>query len=270
MRGRYVRLLLHAATAGEPERPSPMDAGLVLCDVLAGRPMRELPEGGDYRDSGGHGRPFYSGLVAYAVVSAVQLAFGASGDQDVADYLPYLAAGHPPLGAPRPLRRPEVLEWPPAVGIAADAAADVAADLWDALATWRSQSLTGETVRVPEILAHVVAAQRPDGAYFRFDAGDNPEPWWYHELVALHAVTSFELLSGGRMRLPGARHAAAFHHAETQPDHATGQPWAVHAFLLDLDTTPTADLLLLAAGVNGAGGLSAVSRILLADAAVCA
>src|SRR5687767_12708522 len=42
LRRKYVKILLHAATTGAPPEPSPMDAGLVLCDVLAGRAPREM------------------------------------------------------------------------------------------------------------------------------------------------------------------------------------------------------------------------------------
>ncbi len=113
--------------------------------------------------------------------------------------------------------------------------------------------------------------QQPSGAFFAFNgnAGDNPEPWWYHELVMLHAVTSYAMLTGDATALAASHKAAAFHHAETQPDHATNQPWAIHAFIADPEFTPTADLMLLAAGVQQPDGLGAISRILLADAAVC-
>ena len=268
MRRRYVNLMLHAATAGEPETPSAMDAGLALCDVLAGRRTREVPAGTDEpsRDGGGHGRAFYPGLIAYAKGLAACLA--PTGDEASAemrldehrtrvwaetmtdDYRADLRAGKQ---------------------ASADDGAALAADVWDELAGGVRRRAAGREPSASEVIAKVVAAQDGRGAFLRFDgnAGDNPEPWWYHELVLLHAVTSHALLTGDAAALECAKRAAAFHHAETQPDHATGQPWAVHAFLLDADTTPTADLLLLAAGVNGAGGLSAVSRILLADAAAC-
>ena len=250
-----------------------MDEGLVLCDVLAGRRMRETPAAGEMRDGGGHGRPFYRGLVAYAVASALHRTLEPAIDEDAEMMTSTITGGLNEHVFVRPPGRPDYLRHPAPDGLAADGAADVAADLWDALAMWRTLSLAGieggPAQRAGKGVDRVVAAQRRNGAYFRFDAGDNPEPWWYHELVVLHAVTSYALLAGDAAALASAKRAAAFHHAETQPDHATGQPWAVHAFLLDPDTTPTADLLLLAAGVNGAGGLSAVSRILLADAAVC-
>ena len=265
MRGRYVKLMLHAATAGEPETPSAMDAGLVLCDVLAGRPMR-VSQRGDGRDGGGQGRAFYPGLIDHARGLAACLA--PDGDEAAAEmrlddhrarvwaettnygYRVALRAGKQPV---------------------ADDGAMLAADVWDELAANVLRRATGRPASASDVLDKLVAAQDGRGAFLRFDgnAGDNPEPWWYHELVLLHAVTSHALLTGDAAALEGAKRAAAFHHAETQPDHATGQPWAVHTFLLDLETTPTADMLLLAAGVNGAGGLSAVSRILLADAAIC-
>ena len=97
----------------------------------------------------------------------------------------------------------------------------------------------------------------------------SPDAWWMYELVALHAMTTYAATSGARGVELAVRRAALFHHRETQPDHATSQPWAIHAFLLDPETVPTADLMLLAAGVNRPEGLDAVSRILLADAAVC-
>ena len=264
MRGRYVKLMLHAATSGEPETPSAMDAGLALCDALAGRATRGKPRRGDLRDGGGHGREFYGGVVSYAAGLAACLSPASAGD------------------AVRRLDGERAWRWAatmtynyhahagPDGRFAADDGAGAAADAWDDLAelAWcRAAGRTGDC----DSIRRVIASQDDRGTFLRFDgnAGDNPEPWWYHELVLLHAVSSYALLTSDAAALHSAKRAAAFHHAETQPDHATGQPWGVHAFLLDLETSPTADLLLLAAGVNGAGGLSAVSRILLADAAVC-
>jgi uncharacterized protein YbaR (Trm112 family) len=57
--------------------------------------------------------------------------------------------------------------------------------------------------------------------------------------------------------------------AETQPDHATNQPWALHAFAQSPGTRPLADQLLHAGTmVSGAGGSTAggLTSILLADA----
>lgn len=125
-------------------------------------------------------------------------------------------------------------------------------------------------VEVDDLFARLRERQQPSGAFFRFDgnAGENPEPWWYHELVLLHAITSYAGMTGDPAATEAVRKAATFHHAETQPDHATSQPWAVHAFLSDPEFVPTADLLLLAATMQQPSALGAVPRILLADAAV--
>ncbi len=150
----------------------------------------------------------------------------------------------------------------------AEVASLVAADAWNDLAS----VVAGAK---PDTLRNLVTVAR-DGdpavtTFFNFDhaAAENPETWWYHELVVLHAVATYAAMTGDRDAGEAARRAAAFHHAETQPDHATNQPWAIHAFLSDPEFTPTADFMLLAAGVNQPGSLDAVSRILLADAAVC-
>lgn len=151
--------------------------------------------------------------------------------------------------------------------------ADIAADVWNSLADDGKLLITKWaglprewTISGP--VSDAALSQQLDGRFLQFD-GSNPEPWWYHELVILHAVATCAALYGKDWVAKAVPKAAHFHHAETQPDHATSQPWAIHAFLMDDETLPTADLMLLAAEVNQPQGLDAVSRILLADAAVC-
>ena len=58
------------------------------------------------------------------------------------------------------------------------------------------------------------------------------------------------------MTLRNAVHRAAhFHLAETQPDHATNQPWALFAFLWHPDTVPLADAMLHTATAHASGTL---------------
>jgi hypothetical protein len=139
--------------------------------------------------------------------------------------------------------------------------------LWEELA----DVVTMPTPQVGPVAQSLLDHQASDGTFYRFDrqSADNPEPWWYHELVTLHAMTSLAELTGDAAAMSGSQNSAAFHHAETQPDHATGQPWGITAFVKDPTMTPSADLLLLAAGVGRKrGGLDVVSRLLLADACV--
>ena len=58
---------------------------------------------------------------------------------------------------------------------------------------------------------------------------------------------------------------AAYHLHETQPDHATTEPWGLLAFILNPDTRSLADQLLHTVRVQHPGGARGVTAILLAD-----
>lgn len=113
-------------------------------------------------------------------------------------------------------------------------------------------------------LQALIARQRPTGEFYDASPYDSPDLHWYDELVVLHAVATFAALSGEGH--DAAARAAAFHTAETQPDHATTQPWAVHAFAASVETYPLAELLLHGTMAQNAGRLDTVSQVLLADA----
>jgi hypothetical protein len=109
----------------------------------------------------------------------------------------------------------------------------------------------------------------PGGALVATDVGDQPETAWYHELALLHAVASYAAQARDRELIEAAGRGARYVQAEMQPDHATGQPWGLLAFLLCEETRPMADEVLHAAGLAGGGCGSAVTSILLADALYC-
>ncbi len=78
------------------------------------------------------------------------------------------------------------------------------------------------------------------------------EVWTECELAVIHAVADLLLRSGREGRaaerlLARLDHAVAWHLEHTQPDNATGRPWAVHAFLLRGD--PQADAVDYAASM---------------------
>ena len=120
-----------------------------------------------------------------------------------------------------------------------------------------------------DFLTDLASRQQPAGPFLLATASDNPEPHWYHELVLLHALATFATLSQSPDLHPAIDRAALFHLHETQPDHATTEPWAVHAFARHLDTLPLADALLHAAQAQHGGNLDAVSWMLLSDALYC-
>jgi hypothetical protein len=109
-----------------------------------------------------------------------------------------------------------------------------------------------------------------DPTALRAGIHDNPEPWWANELLILHALQSFVLISpetrsNARLseKIAGC---VTFHVAEIQPDHATNEPWAIHAFGRVSDAQLTAETLLHAALVNNGGNLSPVAQLIAADA----
>jgi hypothetical protein len=119
------------------------------------------------------------------------------------------------------------------------------------------------------------------GAFFTTTASDSPEVAWYHELALLHAAASYAVQAEDRTVAAAVARATDFHQRETQPDHASSQPWGLFAFVWNPQTRPLAEQMLHAATVQSAGvGASAaagprtddddgVALILLADALYC-
>lgn len=136
---------------------------------------------------------------------------------------------------------------------------------WSALALYAADTTSDLARRGADILTRLGSAQRPDGSFFTPARADNPETLWYHELVLLHAVSSYALLTNTPHLLDAAQRAALYHLHETQPDHATTQPWALNAFLLSPDTYPLADQLLHTLQTQHPTGPDPISSILLAD-----
>jgi hypothetical protein len=124
----------------------------------------------------------------------------------------------------------------------------------------RPLRIAGGTIRA------VVARQQAAGGFLAARGSDNPETLWFHELQIAHALASYAMQAGDPVALDSARRAAQFHLNETQPDHATNQPWGLTAFLADERTHVMADGQLHAASVQQPDRLDGVTLILLADA----
>jgi hypothetical protein len=107
------------------------------------------------------------------------------------------------------------------------------------------------------------------GRFVRFDATDNPEPLWYHELILLHAAATWAHQSGDERLQHAVSEASAYVVSEVQPDHASGQPWAIHALLGHPEGWTLVDLMLHAAGIQQPATMDEVSLLLLADAYRC-
>jgi hypothetical protein len=86
----------------------------------------------------------------------------------------------------------------------------------------------------------------------------------------LHAAASYAAQSGDVAVTAAVNRAAEYHLAETQPDHATSQPWGLFAFVNHGQTRLMADEMLHNAKVRAAGAeADGVASILLADALYC-
>ena len=216
-------------------------------------------------DERGHRRPVYRGLLVYAALQAVRLA-KVEGN-DLRPWAEWMAG--------------EVarIEWPVNASAAfpASRGATLSANAWSALALLVGGELYDEAVWkrcAAAVFAQLVHRQLPAGAFLAAGAGDNPETHWYHELVILHAVASYAIQSGDERAAETAARNSEFHQAQTQPDHATNQPWGLPAFIENSSTHPLADQLLhsasaLPGAAGGAVAASGVTSILLADALYC-
>lgn len=263
-------------------------AAMRFVDPLAERLIELAPEGGrlaDVVDRLGHRRPAYRGLLVYAWLQATRILSRSPEPDDVqraARWRPALLAWCRWLEA-------DVRAW--SWTIAGASAADgpkVVAAAWAALSlSAAAQVLSHDdwTFAARDFFSKLATSQQRSGAFLLARPADNLETHWYHELVLLHALASSMAhaaqsgeQSGGGAIAAAVDAAAEYHQAETEPDHATGQPWALFAFASNPRTRPLADQVLHGAMVHAAqaagesaGQTSAdgVSFILLADALYC-
>ncbi len=138
--------------------------------------------------------------------------------------------------------------------------------IWASLANVVEGGLFGDhdrAARGASSIRDLCNSQQLSGAFLIADLHDNPETHWYHELILLHAVASFAARTDDSSANESARRAAEFHLVETQPDHATAQPWGLPAFLRYAPLL--ADQVLHAMTTQQPGRIDGVSLMLLAD-----
>ena len=160
----------------------------------------------------------------------------------------------------------------PAGGIPAAGGAAAAEAAWSALALFAADRATGGgegAGLAARFFTGLAGAQHAGGAWLSATGSDSPETLWYHELVLLHAAASYAARAEDAAVASAADRNAAYHLRETQPDHATNQPWGLFAFIRHPETRPLADQLLHSLAVQQPGRADGVSSILLADALYC-
>jgi hypothetical protein len=206
-------------------------------------------------DGAGHCRPIYRSLVVYAWMRTIELetAPRTSTDRDwTKQLLPWCELIEKELSAKRGHR-------PAEAG-------------WNALALSVAATPLGRADWLPlsaNIFRGLAQAQQPDGALLQPSSAINPETRWYDELVLLHALGSYAAQSRDAAIERAVERATEFHLRETQPDHATQQPWAIYAFLSNPQTRIQAEQILHTAALQDSRNLDAISLILLADTLWC-
>ena len=123
-----------------------------------------------------------------------------------------------------------------------------------------------------DLFGKIARAQQPTGAFLTAGPGDNPETHWYHELVLLHAAATYAVMTENRPLAAAVARNCEYHLNETQPDHATNQPWGLFAFFWNPTTRSLADGMIHSAAALGGATTntpSPLTSILLADALYC-
>lgn len=216
-------------------------------------------------DSAGHTRPAYLGLLVYCLARAFGLSRASS--PEVNDPV------RKSVRAWCEVVEAEALEFDwPVGGLRAARGAEASKAAWCALALYASGTVLGQRRWIEtgaNVLGQFAAGQRGSGAFLVAAAGDNPETLWYHELVLLHAAASYAAQANDPLVTAAVMQAADFHVRETQPDHATTQPWGLLAFVWRREARNLADGMLHALKLRQPNGLDAVSSMLLADCLYC-
>ena len=248
-----------------PRAMSGLDGGDVierLLDVASTGAIERLA----VVDRAGHHRPVYRPLLVYCCLQAFRIVY---------ETLPRAAFGRWEEGL-----RPwcDVLESElgeldlPSGALDSGYGSAATEAAWTALALYAAGKVyvrDAWTDLAGDTFGRLARAQQPNGTFLLADPSDNPEPNWYHELAILHAAASYAVQAEDRAMAAAVSRATAHHLEETQPDHATGQPWGLFAFIWAPSARPLADGLLHATTISHPAGSEGVPLMLLADALYC-
>lgn len=213
-------------------------------------------------DSSGHHRPVYRAALVYSWLQAFSTVY---------ETLPRSEFGQWEEGL-RPwcdLMEAELgeIEWP-AGPMPASRGASATESAWMALSLHVAGKLfirDAWTDLASHTFGRLAQARTSHGPFLTVTPSDNPETHWYHELVLLHAAASYAVQAEDRPLAAIVRATSLHHFAETQPDHATPQPWALFPFIWNPASHPVADQILHTSQINP----TPLSLMLLADALYC-
>jgi hypothetical protein len=194
-------------------------------------PTIKLPAGMPVQivDAGGHARPVYRPLLIYSWIinELVERC-----DPWLADWISTLGEG----------------AWPALVRHAA-------AGRFPGYSQWADYAR--------KVFGDLVARQQPNGALLPEDIHANPETRWYLELTTLHALAGYAAKVDDARINSAIERCALYHLQETQPDHATAQPWGLLAFIQFAPAL--ADQVLHALAMQYPASVTGVPLLLLND-----
>src|SRR5882672_3865738 len=211
----------------------------------------------------GHHRPIYRPLLIYAWLSAFSLRY-------------------------EDLPREEFGRWEEALRAWCDLLEAELGDIgWDQTSAWAARGSSASEACWTGVALHragkiyvrdvwidlasdffgkLVKAQQPSGAFLQITAADSPEARWFDELAILHATAAYAALAEDRTVAAAVKRNSEFHLRETQPDHATSQPFGLFAFIWNQETRSVADQMLNSVSMKEP---DEVTQILLADVMQC-
>jgi hypothetical protein len=247
-----------------------VERGTILTHALLDEPLDDRldpllrqPPGLRVVDRQSHHRPVYGPLLAYAALSTFRLCYETLPRDRFGLWEESLRTHGDHLE-----RRLGDLSFNPA----AANGAQTAEAAWVALCLQVAGKLCirdAWTDLAGDFFGKLTQSQQPSGAFLAATPSDNPETTWYHELTILHAAASFAAQAENRTVAAAVKRNTTFHLNETQPDHASNQPWALFAFLWNPLTLPLADGILHAAQTQHPGGVTGLTQVLLADSLQC-
>ncbi len=217
-------------------------------------------------DVAGHHRPVYRPVLVYSFIQTFRLMYEKLPRADFGKWEEATRAWADVLEGEL-----HQVSWP-AEGMPAQRGGGACEAAWAALALHIAGKVfvrDAFTDQAADIFGKLVRGQQASGNFLTPTASDNPETHGYHELVLLHAAASFAAQAEDRVVAAAVKRATEFHQNETQPDHASGQPWGIFAFIWNSETRSVADEMLHAVRTIHPCGVRGVGAILLADAIVC-
>jgi hypothetical protein len=211
-------------------------------------------------DRQGHHRPVYRSLLVYAWLQSYRVAYESLPREQFGRWeeglRPWLDLLEADLGQ---------LSWPDGA-IPARGGAGAAEAAFTALALHVGGKVFVRDAWLDlasDAFGRLTRSQQSSGEFLVPDPADNPDAKTYDELTLLHAAAGYAVQAEDRHVAAAVARAGEFHLRQTQPDHATAQPWGLFAFIWNPDARSLGDQMLHTVLAHPPDG---VSLLVLADA----